>query len=105
MGRDTDRLVTASGGFVTPAQVVALVRPGTGSIVDFQVRQAADRTVQIAVVQRDTDTTASDRAAMVDAIARLVDPPRVPTVQRVDHITLTPGGKLRTLVTEVAGAG
>lgn len=105
VGRDTDRLVTASGGFVTPAQVVALVRPGTGSIVDFQVRQAADRTVQIAVVQRDTDTTASDRAAMVDAIARLVDPPRVPTVQRVDHITLTPGGKLRTLVTEVAGAG
>lgn len=102
VGRTSDILVTAQGTHVVPEQAVAAVSPGTNSIVDFQVVQGADASLTIRVVQRDTPSAESDRATIAQVFDRLVEPPVKPVVERVDHIPLTPGGKLRTLVTERA---
>ena len=98
VGRTNDILVTASGRQITPAQAVEAVSPGTNSIIDFQVVQEADATLRILVVQRDEPSGAADREMIVRVFEQMVEPPKSPTVERVGHIPLTPGGKLRTLV-------
>jgi hypothetical protein len=72
VGRSGDVLRTASGGTVTPAEAVALARPGTGSVVDLQVRQEADLSLTILLVQVDTPEAEVDRGR----IAAVVEPPR-----------------------------
>jgi phenylacetate-CoA ligase len=99
VGRHSDCLVTADGALVTPAQAVAAVAPGTNSIVDFQVVQDRDGRLRISVVQRDADSAAQDRRMITEVFDRLVRPSVTPVIERVSHIPLTPGGKLRTLVT------
>lgn len=101
VGRHNDRLVTAAGASVTPAQAVEAVSPGMNSIVDFQVIQDRHAHLRISVVQRDADSAAEDRRMIAAVFQRLVQPPSAPDVERVRHIPLTPGGKLRTLVTEL----
>lgn len=100
VGRTNDVLRTSSGTLVTPAQAVEAVAPGSNSVIDFQVVQGADARLAIRVVQRDSPTADSDRERLVAVFEGLVQPPARPTVERVDHIPLTPGGKLRTLVSE-----
>jgi len=74
---------------------------GQAREASFQVRQAADRSLRIPVVLRDSPTAESDReSSIATTIAHLVMPPAAPVIERVGHIPLTPGGKLRTLVTE-----
>jgi len=102
VGRTSDVLVTANGTHVVPGQAVAAVSPGNNSIVDFQVVQGADWSLRIRVVQRDTSSAEADRAMIAQLFGRMVGSPALPVVERVDHIPLTPGGKLRTLVTERA---
>jgi len=98
VGRSHDVLRTASGTEVTPAEAVAAVLPGAGTLVDFQVTQRADRRLAVLVVQREGPETAADRERVARVLDRLVRPPEPPTVERVASIPLTPGGKLRTLV-------
>jgi phenylacetate-CoA ligase len=100
VGRTHDFLRTASGTLVSPAQAVEAVAPGTDGVIDFQVVQRADGRLNILVVQRDSPTAAANRERIVSAVERLVHPPARPTIERVDHIPLTPGGKLRTLLSE-----
>ncbi|HWP70653.1 MAG TPA: hypothetical protein VNM36_06125 [Gemmatimonadaceae bacterium] len=99
VGRTSDVLVTRDGSHITPAQAVEAVSPGTNSIVDFQVAQADDASLQIRVVQRDIPSIEADRETIARTFERLVQPATPPRVERVDHIPLTPGGKLRTLMT------
>jgi phenylacetate-CoA ligase len=99
-GRTGDFLRTAAGTLFSPAQAVEAVAPGTNSVIDFQVVQAADGRLRIVVVQRDSATAESDRERIATTFDRLVQPPERPRVERVAHIALTPGGKLRTLVSE-----
>jgi phenylacetate-coenzyme A ligase PaaK-like adenylate-forming protein len=99
-GRTHDFLRTASGTVLSPAQAVEAASPGDNSIVDFQVVQSSDRRIHILVVQRDTDATEAEREALRTTFERLVEPPGAASIERVDHIPLTPGGKLRTLVVE-----
>jgi len=98
VGRSHDVLRTASGTEVTPAEAVAAVLPGAGTLVDFQVTQRADRRLAVLVVQREGPETAADRERVARVLDRLVRPPEPPAVERVASIPLTPGGKLRTLV-------
>jgi phenylacetate-CoA ligase len=98
VGRSHDILRTAAGGEITPAEAVAAVLPAAGTLVDFQVTQHADRRLSVLVVQREAAETAADRDRVVRVLERLVQPPEPPTVERVASIPLTPGGKLRTLV-------
>ncbi len=100
-GRTHDFLRTASGALMSPAQAVAAAAPGTGSVVDFQVIQGEDARLRILVVQRDAPTAEADRERIVETFERLVQPPERPTIERVGHIPLTPGGKLRTLISEL----
>ncbi len=99
-GRSRDFLRTAAGTLISPGEAVAAAAPGENSIIDFQVVQAKDRRLRIHVVQRDGDTAEADRDRLVATFERLVEPPERPSIERVDHIVLTPGGKLRTLVVE-----
>jgi phenylacetate-coenzyme A ligase PaaK-like adenylate-forming protein len=99
-GRTHDVLHAADGTLITPAVAVAAVAPGEDSIIDFQVVQGTDRRLRILVVQRDAASAAADRERVVAAIEHLAQPPARPSIERVDHIPLTPGGKLRTLVAE-----
>ena len=73
-------------------------RPGPDSVIDFQVVQGEDDRLRILVVQRDTPAAEADRERIVETFERLVQPPERPTIERVGHIPLTPGGKLRTLI-------
>ena len=98
VGRSADLLRGASGAVITPADAVAAVAPGTNSIVDFQVAQAGDGRLSVLVVQRESADAAADRVRVAEVLQRLVQPPERPTVERVESIPLTPGGKLRTLV-------
>ena len=102
VGRANDVLLTVGGGLITPAQAVDAVSPGTNSIVDFQVVQHADAALHIRVVQRDQPSAAADRDKIALIFDQLVQPPTPAVVERVDHIPLTPGGKLRTLVRETS---
>lgn len=97
-GRSADLLRGASGAEITPGDAVAAVAPGSDSILDFQVAQQADGRLRILVVQRDAPSAAADRERIATIFERLVAPPERPAVERVEHIPLTPGGKLRTLV-------
>ncbi len=97
-GRTPDFLRTATGGLVSPEQVVAAVRPGTGSVIDVQVIQAGDRNITIQLVQRDEPGAEGDRERVAAALGEIVEPPSRPEVVRVEQIPLTPGGKLRTIV-------
>lgn len=99
-GRTKDFLRKGGGGWLSPGEAVDAVAPGDNSVIDFQVVQKADRTLDIVVMQRDTPSADADRAAIVATLDRIVEPPQTPTIRRVDHIPLTPGGKLRTLVSE-----
>jgi phenylacetate-coenzyme A ligase PaaK-like adenylate-forming protein len=98
VGRTNDVLVRSDGGLVTPAQAVEAVAPGTNSIVDFQVVQGANGSLRVLVVQRDTASADVDRNVVGATIARVVGTSLTPVVERVTHIPLTPGGKLRTLI-------
>ncbi len=100
VGRINDVLRSASGALVTPAQAVEAVGPGGNSVIDFQVVQRADGECRVLVVQRESPAAAADRERLAETIERLVQSRVRPTVERVDHIPLTPGGKIRTLVTE-----
>jgi phenylacetate-CoA ligase len=100
VGRTHDFLRTALGALMSPAEAVAAAALGTNSVIDFQVVQAADLRLRIFVVQRDSSTAEADREQIATTLEQRLQPPERPRVERVDHIALTPGGKLRTLVSE-----
>jgi phenylacetate-CoA ligase len=100
-GRTRDFLRTASGAMVGPRQVVDAVIPAAASVIDIQVVQDAQSRVRVMVVQRDMPQADSDRERIAGILADIVRPPERPRVERVDHIALTPGGKLRTIVSEM----
>ena len=99
-GRTPDFLQKASGSLMSPTEAVAMVRPGHGSIIDFQIRQAADRSLVVSVVQIDNNEADAERTRIADALRAVVEAPT--SVERVDRIQLTPGGKLRTIIREAA---
>jgi phenylacetate-CoA ligase len=101
-GRTRDFLRTATGELVGAHEAVEAVGPGTNSVIDFQVIQRGDRRLTILAVQRDVSSAEADRERIAEVFEELVGPPERPHVERVDSIALTPGGKLRTIVSELA---
>jgi phenylacetate-CoA ligase len=99
-GRSQDVLLTASGQAVGPRQVVEAMRPAMDGIVDFQAIQDGMGRLRILVVQRDSPAPETERARIAAIFEAVVQPPEPPRVERVDRIALTPGGKLRTLISE-----
>jgi phenylacetate-CoA ligase len=103
-GRSGDRLRTSSGQSIGPRQVVAAARPAMGTIIDFQAVQQADGRVRVLVMQRDAPEAGSDRDRLAEILESLVSPPERPQVERVDQIAVTPGGKIRTVVSHLTAA-
>lgn len=102
-GRAADVLVGPGGIVAGPREVVDAVRPGlASSIVDVQVEQAEDGRLLARVVQRESPHAESDRARAAQALRELLGATAMPRVERVDRIALTPGGKLRTVVSRMA---
>lgn len=97
-GRTHDFLRTHSGDLVSPRQVMEAIRPAMNSVIDFQVIQDEHARLRIFLVQRDSPRPEADRERIVTLLEELVRPPESPQVERVDQIALTPGGKLRTVV-------
>jgi len=54
------------------------------------------------VVQRASPLQESDRLRIAAVLGELVRPPAPTRVERVDRIALTPGGKLRTIVSRMS---
>jgi hypothetical protein len=74
------------------------------SVLDFQVTQHDDARLTVLVIQRDLPSAEADRERVAAVLQDLVQPPGQVQVDRVDHIALTPGGKLRTIVSLAASA-
>jgi hypothetical protein len=77
------------------------VLPAAQSVIDMQVIQDAAGGLRILVVQRDSPAAERDRAHIAKTFEVLVAPRVAPRVERVDQIALTPGGKLRTIMSEM----
>ena len=103
-GRTNDFLRTRSGELVSQRQAVEAVQPGSNSVLDFQVTQHEDARLTVLVIQRDSPSAEADRERVAAILQNLVQPPGQVQVDRVDHIALTPGGKLRTIVSLAASA-
>lgn len=102
-GRSNDFLRASTGARIGPRQVVDAVRPGLdGSVVDIQVVQDSQSRLLARVVQRASPRQEADRARIAAILHDLVRPPVPPRVERVERIDLTPGGKLRTIVSQMA---
>ena len=99
-GRTRNFLRTRSGELVGPRQVVDAVLEVTESVVDIQVIQAADRKLNVLVIQRDSTGAESDRDRIAGLLDQLIQPPEKPRVERISQIALSPGGKLLTIVAE-----
>ncbi len=100
-GRTRDFLRAANGALVGPRQAVDAVLPNAPSVIDIQIVQDAQSRLRVMVVQRDVPRAESDREHIAATLADLVRPPERPRVERVDQIALTPGGKLRTIISEL----
>lgn len=99
-GRTRDFLRTRSGELVGPRQVVDAVLAVAESVVDMQVIQDAQKKLNVLVIQRDSPCTESDRERIATLFDQLIQPPERPRVERVAQIALTPGGKLRTIMSQ-----
>jgi phenylacetate-CoA ligase len=101
-GRASDMLRTRSGALLSAPAAVEAVKPLLGDVIDFQVIQDADDRLRVLVVQRESASLERDRERIAAIFEELLGPPQPPLVERVDQIELTPGGKLRTLVSAPA---
>jgi hypothetical protein len=95
-------LRTRSGALLSAPAAVEAVKPLLGDVIDFQVIQDADDRLRVLVVQRESASLERDRERIAAIFEELLGPPQPPLVERVDQIELTPGGKLRTLVSAPA---
>jgi phenylacetate-CoA ligase len=104
VGRSDDFLRTASGGLISPGQVVDAVEPGAPGVIDFQVIQDEDARLRVLVVQDDDSDPDRERERVAAVLTSLVQPPERPRVERVEGIPVTPGGKIRTIVSAAPGS-
>jgi len=100
-GRTRDVLRTRSGGTVGPRQLVDAVLPIAPSMIDMQVVQSASSGLRVLLVQRDSERAEADRASIAALLDAMIQPDEPTRVERVDQIALTPGGKLRTIMSEL----
>jgi phenylacetate-CoA ligase len=101
-GRSGDFLRTASDDRVGRRAVLAPLDPLPDGIVDLQVRQDAGRRLTV-LVESDAPL-GEQRERIGTTLSALAEPPEPPHVERVDRIELTPGGKVRTVISDAWGA-
>lgn len=100
-GRTRDVLVTSSGRRINPPELVEAARPAMDRIADFQVRQDREGRIRLIVVARHgmpADSGAHRLAAIVNDLAA---PPEPPRIELVDQLDVTPGGKIRTVISDL----
>jgi hypothetical protein len=101
VGRTNDLLVTSDGGIVAPEVVTRLaLTSAAGSVLDFQVVQRADLTIDVQVVQRDGPEAADVRRRVAETLDNLVRIEGATRVERVETIPLSAAGKLRHVMSE-----
>jgi phenylacetate-CoA ligase len=100
-GRTRDVLRTPSGRTVGPRELVDAVLPVAPSVIDVQVLQRASSGLRVLLVQHDSAGADVDRANIAALLDTMIQPTEPTRVERVDQIALTPGGKLRTIVSEL----
>jgi phenylacetate-CoA ligase len=95
LGRSNDLLRTPSGWFAVPEAVSNQMRQAWESVLDFQVVQKEDLTLDVKVVQRDDPLPEPYRERLAAALDDILGMPGATRVERVEEIPLTGAGKLR----------
>jgi phenylacetate-CoA ligase len=105
VGRANDLLVTSDGGFVAPEVAVRrALTSAARSILDFQIVQHADLTIDVAVVQRDGEKASEVRRRIAETLDELIGIRGATRVERVETIPLSAAGKLRHVVSAATAA-
>jgi phenylacetate-CoA ligase len=104
VGRSNDLLRTGDGRVIAPEAVSQQMSRLYPSVIQFQVRQRRDLTLDVHVVQRDDPPPETGRARLAAALDELLGMPGATRVERVEELPLTDGGKLRHVMSEAGGA-
>ena len=103
VGRSNDVLRTVDGRVLAPEAVSQQMSRLYPSVVQFQVRQQSDLTLDVHLVQRDDPPPEAYQLRLAAALDDLLGLPGATRVERVQEIAPTPAGKLRHVMSE-AGA-
>ncbi len=98
IGRSNDLLRTAAGSCLAPEAVSEQMSRCQESVVEFQVTQREDLSLDVRVVQRDEPPPEPYRLSLAAALDELLGLPGAARVERVDELRLSRAGKLRHIV-------
>jgi phenylacetate-CoA ligase len=103
VGRTDEFLLTGEGGLLAPRAVTAAVHEAAPELYEFQLRQAADRTLELGVVPAGGGSLPEeDRRRLVATMDGMLGIRGATRVRVRDHIPLTTAGKLRHVVSQAA---
>lgn len=97
-GRRTDHLVADDGSLRHALSAIYVLRETPG-VRQFQIRQRADRSVEVRVVA-DGALTASTRSKVLAGVQRCVGQTPDVRLREVDQIPVQPSGKFRHVISE-----
>jgi phenylacetate-CoA ligase len=101
VGRTDEFLLAGDGRLLAPRAVTAAVHQAAPELYEFQLRQAADRTLELGVVPANGGFLSEEgRRRLVTTMDELLGMPGVTRVRVRDRIPLTTAGKLRHVVSE-----
>jgi phenylacetate-CoA ligase len=104
VGRANDLLRASDGRLVAPEAVSQQMSRLYPSVVQFQVRQLPDLTLDVKVVQRDDPPPEAGRLRLAAALDELLALPGATRVERVEEIVPAASGKLRHVWSEAGEA-
>jgi phenylacetate-CoA ligase len=95
IGRSNELLYAVGGGLVPPEAVSAVMTSAAASVVEFQVIQQEDFSLDVKLVQRGEPAPEAYRRRIAAALDGLVRLPGATRIEPVERIPLTGAGKLR----------
>jgi phenylacetate-CoA ligase len=105
VGRLFDVLVGARGRLVIPELLAAVLSRAGESVVEFEVVQRPDLSVDVRVVQRDQPPPEEARERIAAELDALLEMPGASRVQRVDEIRMEGDAKYRRIYSEAVTPG
>jgi phenylacetate-CoA ligase len=100
IGRNNELIRTSDGRLLVPEAVSRVMTGARASVLEYQIIQRTDASLDVRVVQRDGDADGY-RDSIVADLDRLLGAPGLTRIERVDTIGVTPAGKLRHIISEM----
>ena len=98
IGRSNELLRTAGGELIAPEVVSQQMSRSSDSVIEFQVTQREDLSLDVRIVQRNQPPPEPYRVRIAAALDELIGLPGAARVERVEDLPLTAAGKLRHVV-------